>query len=151
MQVQPYLTFYGRAEEALQFYEKALGAKTMFKMHFKDAPPNPDYPMSPEMGDKVMHASFTIGDSMIMCSDGDCSQPSGGAHAGYSLSLNPATVDEGRKLVDALADGGEVTMPFGKTFWALGFGMAKDRFGVHWMVNVEDLSQRDALAKRAGQ
>ncbi|WP_269505494.1 VOC family protein [Burkholderia sp. IMCC1007] len=149
MQVQPYLTFYGRAEEALQFYEKALGAKTLFKMHFKDAPPNPDYPMSPEMGDKVMHASFTIGESMIMCSDGDCNQPGSGAHAGYSLSLNPATVDEGRKLFDALADGGEVTMPFGKTFWALGFGMAKDRFGVHWMVNVEDLSQREDLAKRA--
>ncbi|MBJ9728618.1 MULTISPECIES: VOC family protein [Burkholderia cepacia complex] len=149
MQVQPYLTFYGRADEALQFYEKALGAKTMFKMHFKDAPPNPDYPMSPEVSDKVMHASFTIGDSMIMCSDGDCSQPAGAAHAGYSLSLNPATVEEGQKLFDALADGGEVTMPFGKTFWALGFGMAKDRFGVHWMVNVEDLSQREELAKRA--
>ena len=79
MQVQPYLTFYGRADEALQFYEKALGAKTMFKMHFKDAPPNPDYPMTPEMADKVMHASFTIGESMIMCSDGDCSQPAGAA------------------------------------------------------------------------
>lgn len=92
MQVQPYLTFYGRADEALQFYEKALGAKTMFKMHFKDAPPNPDYTITPEMADKVMHASFTIGDSMIMCSDGDCSQPGGGMHAGYSLSLNPATV-----------------------------------------------------------
>ncbi|KER67537.1 hypothetical protein HR51_33835 [Burkholderia cepacia] len=149
MQVQPYLTFYDRADEALQFYEKALGAKTMFKMHFKDAPPNPDYPLTPEMGDKVMHASFTIGDSMIMCSDGDCSQPGGGMHAGYSLSLNPATVEEGQKLFNALADGGEVTMPFGKTFWALGFGMAKDRFGVHWMVNVEDLSQREDLAKRA--
>ncbi|WP_275925153.1 VOC family protein, partial [Burkholderia sola] len=113
--------------------------------HFKDAPPNPDYPMSPEMSDKVMHASFTIGDSMIMCSDGDCSQPAGAAHAGYSLSLNPATVEEGQKLFDALADGGEVTMPFGKTFWALGFGMAKDRFGVHWMV-VEHFA-RDRLCE----
>ncbi|KWF31373.1 VOC family protein [Burkholderia pseudomultivorans] len=149
MQVQPYLTFYGQANEALRFYEKALGAKTLFKMHFKDAPPNAEHPITPEMADKVMHASFTIGDSMIMCSDGDCSQPAGGRHAGYSLSLNPATVEEGQKLFDALADGGEVTMPFGKTFWALGFGMTKDRFGVHWMVNVEDLSQRDELAQHA--
>ncbi|AJY14644.1 VOC family protein [Burkholderia dolosa] len=148
MQVQPYLTFYGRADEALQFYEKALGAKTMFKMYFRDAPPNPEQPMPPEMNDKVMHANFTIGDSTIMCSDGDC-RTQGGTHTGYSLSLNPATVEEGKKLFDALADGGEVTMPFQKTFWALGFGMAKDRFGVHWMVNVEDLSQRDALAERA--
>ncbi|MGS0895568.1 VOC family protein [Burkholderia stagnalis] len=150
MQVQPYLTFYGRADEALQFYEQALGAKTLFKIRFSEAPPNPEQPIPPEMADKVMHANFTIGESSIMCSDGDCRQP-GGTHAGYSLSLNPATVDEARKLFDALADGGEVTMPFQKTFWALGFGMTKDRFGVHWMVNVEDLSQRDELAKRAEQ
>jgi PhnB protein len=148
MQVQPYLTFYGQTEAALKFYEKALGAKTMFMMRFKDAPPNPERPISPEMADKIMHSSFTIGDSMLMASDGDCSNPSG-THSGYSLSLNPATVDEGQKQFDALADGGEVTMPFQKTFWALGFGMLKDRFGVHWMINVEDLSQRDELAKRA--
>lgn len=148
MQVQPYLSFYGQAEAALKFYEKALGAKTMFMMRFKDAPPNPDYPVTPEVADKIMHASFTIGDSMLMCSDGDCRNTSG-THSGYELSLNPATVDEGKKLFDALAEDGNVTMPFQKTFWALGFGMVKDRFGVQWMVNVEDLSQRDELAKRA--
>lgn len=148
MQVQPYLSFYGQAEAALKFYEKALGAKTMFMMRFKDAPPNPDYPVTPEVADKIMHASFTIGDSMLMCSDGNCRNTSG-THSGYALSLNPATVDEGKKLFDALAEDGNVTMPFQKTFWALGFGMVKDRFGVQWMVNVEDLSQRDELAKRA--
>lgn len=148
MQVQPYLSFYGQAEAALKFYEKALGAKTMFMMRFKDAPPNPDYPVTPEVADKIMHASFTIGDSMLMCSDGDCRNTSG-THSGYALSLNPATVDEGKKLFDALAEDGNVTIPFQKTFWALGFGMVKDRFGVQWMVNVEDLSQRDELAKRA--
>lgn len=148
MQVQPYLSFYGQAEAALKFYEKALGAKTMFMMRFKDAPPNPDYPVTPEVADKIMHAIFTIGDSMLMCSDGDCRNTSG-THSGYALSLNPATVDEGKKLFDALAEDGNVTMPFQKTFWALGFGMVKDRFGVQWMVNVEDLSQRDELAKRA--
>ena len=148
MQVQPYLCFYGQTEAALKFYEKALGAKTMFMMRFKDAPPDPNRPAMPELADKIMHASFTIGESMLMCSDGDCSNPSG-THAGYSLSLNPATAEEGQKLFTALADGGEVTMPYQKTFWALGFGMLKDRFGVHWMINVEDLSQRDELAKRA--
>jgi len=148
MQVQTYLTFYGQAEAALEFYEKALGAKTMFKMHFREASPNPDHPVSPQIADKVMHASFAIGDSVLMCSDGDCSQ-SNATHTGYSLSLNPATVEEGRQLFDALANGGEVTMPFEKTFWALGFGMVKDPFGVHWMINVEDLSQRDKLAQHA--
>ncbi|HEF4739488.1 VOC family protein [Burkholderia multivorans] len=148
MQVQPYLTFYGQADEALRFYEKALGAKTQFKIYFRDAPPNPEQPISPEMADKVMHANFTIGESSIMCSDGNC-HAADRQHAGYSLSLNPASVDEGKKLFDALAEGGEVTMPFQKTFWALGFGMVKDRFGVHWMINVEDLSQRENIANRA--
>jgi PhnB protein len=147
MQVQPYLIFNGQSEAALKFYEKALGAKTMFMMRFRDAPPNPERPVSPEFADKVMHASFTIGESTLMCSDGDCSNPEG-VHVGYSLSLNPATVDEGRKLFESLADGGAVTMPFDRTFWALGFGMVKDRFGVHWMINVEDLSQREAIVTR---
>jgi PhnB protein len=138
MQVQAYLIFNGRSDEALAFYERALGAKVLLLVRFKDAPPNPQHPADPALADKVMHASFQIGDSILMCSDGDCN-PGGGRHEGYSLSLDPATVEEGQKLFDALlADGGEIAMPFQKTFWALGFGMLKDRFGVHWMVNVAD-------------
>lgn len=142
MQVQPYLIFNGRCDEALKFYEQALGAKVQFLMRFKDAPPNPDQPSRPELADKVMHASFTIGDSVLMCSDGDCNE-SQGAHQGYSLSLDPSTVEEGQRLFDALlADGGAAAMPFQKTFWALGFGMLKDRMGIHWMINVADPAMR---------
>jgi PhnB protein len=138
MQVQPYLIFNGRSDEALAFYTQALGAKVHLLVRFKDAPPDPARPIDPALADKVMHASFPIGDSILMCSDGDCNA-TGRGHDGYSLSLDPATVEEGQKLFDALlANGGEAAMPFQKTFWALGFGMLKDRFGVHWMVNVAD-------------
>ncbi|MDN0073488.1 VOC family metalloprotein YjdN [Crenobacter sp. SG2303] len=132
MQVQPYLNFYGRCEEALEFYSQKLGAKTTFQMRFKEAPEVDKTPA--EWQDKIMHVSFTIGDSALMASDGMCAPAAG--HHGYSLSLDPKSSEEGKRLFDALADGGTVTMPYGPTFWADGFGMVTDRFGVHWMINV---------------
>ncbi|MBO2978434.1 VOC family protein [Burkholderia pseudomallei] len=139
MQVQPYLFFGGRCDEALKFYGNALGARVNFLARYRDAPPNPERPTPPEMADKVMHANFQIGDSVLMCSDGGCASGRQQAHDGYSLSLDPKTVEDGKRMFDALlADGGAVTMPFEKTFWALGFGMLRDKFGVHWMINVED-------------
>ncbi|AOJ02510.1 hypothetical protein WS70_12290 [Burkholderia mayonis] len=139
MQVQPCLFFGGRCDEALKFYGDALGAKVNFLVRYNEAPPNPERPMPPEMADKVMHANFQIGDSVLMCSDGDCKAGTQQVHDGYSLSIDPKTLDEAKKIFDALlAGGGAVTMPFEKTFWALGFGMLRDKFGVHWMINVED-------------
>ncbi|MBU9320622.1 MULTISPECIES: VOC family protein [Burkholderia] len=143
MQVQAYLFFGGRCDEAIAFYRDAIGAEVQMLMRHKDAPPNPGQPLDPALADKVMHASLRIGESQLMCSDGDC-RPGAPqqTHDGYSLSLNPATLDEGRRIFEALASGGSVAMPFGPTFWALGFGMLRDRFGVHWMVNVEDPAAR---------
>ncbi|KVE39246.1 VOC family protein [Burkholderia sp. TSV86] len=138
MQVQTYLHFGGRCDEALKFYSDALGAKVTFLTRFSEAPPNPERPIPPEMADKVMHASFQIGETTLMGSDGGCESGNEQAHEGYSLSISAASVEEGKKLFDALANGGTVTMPFEKTFWALGFGMVRDPFGVHWMINVED-------------
>jgi PhnB protein len=132
MQVQPYLNFYGRCEEALEFYRQKLGAETLFLMRFKESPEAEKTPA--EWLDKVLHTTFRIGDSQLMASDGMCNNT--GAHQGYSLSLDPTNVEEGKRLFDALADGGSVTMPYGPTFWAQGFGMLTDRFGVHWMINV---------------
>ncbi|WP_246795592.1 VOC family protein [Burkholderia perseverans] len=144
MQIQPYLFFGGRCDEAIAFYRDTLGAQIQLLMRYRDAPPNPDMPVDAAAADKVMHASLRIGESMLMCSDGDVRQAAPQVHDGYSLSLNPATLDEGRRRFDALAAGGTVVMPFGPTFWALGFGMLRDRFGVHWMINVEDPAARPA-------
>ena len=132
MSVQPYLQFEGRAEEAIAFYRRALGAEVEMMMRFKDAP---DQSMvSPGNAEKVMHASLRIGGSAILASDGRCTGKPG--FQGFSLSLTAASDAEAERLFNALADGGQVQMPMAKTFFASRFGMVADRFGVAWMVYV---------------
>jgi len=130
MQVQPYLFFDGSCEEAIEFYKKTLGAKVEMMMRFKE---NPEPQYNPPGGEnKVMHACIKIGDTQVMASDGQC-----GGNAkfdGFSLSLAAKDDAECDRLFNALADGGQVRMPLGKTFFASRFGMVADRFGVGWMV-----------------
>jgi PhnB protein len=134
MQVQPYLCLYGRCEEALNFYRDKLGAQIQFMLRLKDAPPDPNRPVKPETENKIMHSTLQIGDSIVMMSDGDLAQQPK-PHSGYTLSIQVQTPEEGGKLFDALAEGGQVTMPYQKTFWTEGFGMLTDQFGIAWMVN----------------
>ena len=132
MQVQPYLFFDGRCEEALEFYRDAVGAKVEALMRFKDSPEPPPADCAPVGADKVMHASMRIGDSQVMVSDGDArGRPE---FKGFSLSLTVADADEAQRRFAALGEGGQVAVPLGKTFFSPGFGMLVDRFGVHWMV-----------------
>ena len=131
--IQPYLFFGGRCEEAIEFYQKALGAEVRMMMRFKDAPEKqPDMPECFE--EKVMHASLQIGDTILMASDGRCE----GAQTfeGFSISITVSDETEAERIFAALAEGGLVTMPLEKTFWAPKFGMLQDRFGVGWMVSV---------------
>ena len=130
MNVQPYLSFEGRAQEAIDFYKSALGAKVDMVMHFKDAPP--EMQTSPESKDKVMHSAFHIGDTQIMATDGQCSGKA--TFSGITLTLNAASTAEAEKLFNALAQGGTVNMPMSETFFAHRFGMVADKFGVGWMV-----------------
>jgi PhnB protein len=136
MQVQPYLFFDGRAEEAIEFYRKTLGAEVQMLMRFKDSPePSPEGMVPPGAENKVMHASLRIGDTMVMASDGHCAgKPS---FQGFGLTLEVASDAEAKRLFEALGDGGKVQMPLGKTFFASSFGMVFDRFGVMWMVIAE--------------
>jgi PhnB protein len=135
MLVQAYLFFEGRCEEAVEFYRSALGAEVEMLMRYKDAPvPPPPAMVAPGSEDKVMHASLRIGETTVMASDGSCmGQPS---FSGFSLSLTVANEAEADRVFAALADGGEVRMPLGKTFFSPRFGMVADRFGVGWMVIV---------------
>ena len=135
MQVQPYLFFDGRCEEAIEFYRNTLGAEVTMLMRFKDSP-EPQQPgmIPPGAEDKVMHANLQIGDSTLMASDGRClGQPS---FQGFALSLTAPDDAEAERLFAALADGGQVQMPMSKTFFSSRFGMVADRFGVGWMVIV---------------
>ena len=132
--VQPYLFFGGRCEEALEFYRAAVGAQVEMVMKFKDSPePPPPGKIAPGFENKVMHASFRIGGSTLMGSDG-CQE--GSKFDGFSLSLSVPTEAEADRAFAALAEGGEVKMPLSKTFWSPRFGMLTDRFGLGWMVSV---------------
>jgi len=132
MQIQPYLFFDGRCEEAIAFYQKVLKAEVVMKMHFKDAP---DQSMiQPAHRDKVMHSTLKIGDSIVFASDGHCQGSA--KFEGFSLSYTAANDAEAERIFAALGEGGEVGMPMSPTFFATRFGMTKDRFGVGWMVIV---------------
>ena len=133
MEIQPYLVFDGRCEEAIEFYKSALGAKVTRLMRWKDHRGECDPSVAgSEIQNKVMHASLSVGDSVVMVSDGRCTgEPK---FQGFSLSLAPANAAEADRLFAALADGGKVQMPMGKTFFSARFGMVADRFGVSWMI-----------------
>jgi PhnB protein len=139
MQVQPYLFFEGRCDEALAFYRRALGAEVATLMRFKDSP---DQSMiAPGTADKVMHASLRVGDTTLLASDGRCAGKTGSQ--GFALSLTARDGAEAERLFDALAaDGGQVHMPLTKTFFSPRFGMLADRFGVSWMVYVAQEGSR---------
>lgn len=132
MQVQPYLNFDGRCDEAIEFYRRALGAEVTFLMRFKEAP-DPAM-VTPGSAEKVMHASLRIGDATVLASDGRC----GGEAKFHGIALTISVPDEATadRVFTALADGGQVQMPLEKTFFSPRFGMLADRFGVGWMVLV---------------
>ncbi|RQO82710.1 VOC family protein [Acidovorax sp. FJL06] len=138
MKVESYLMFEGRCDEALDFYRRALGAQVTMLLRYKDNPEPAAGPGCAEGGgpgptpEMVMHAAFNVGETQLMASDGMGSgQPS---FQGMSLALSPANAAEARRYFDALAEGGQVQMPLGKTFFSPAFGMVADRFGVSWMV-----------------
>lgn len=134
MKVQPYLFYRGDCEQAVAFYGHALGARLEMLSRFKDSPePLPEGMVPEGWGDKVMHVTMTIGETIVMA----CDSPDGGSFKGVQLSVNTTDVAEAERVFAALSAGGQVTMPLARTFWSPGFGMLTDRFGVPWMVNVD--------------
>jgi PhnB protein len=130
MQVQPYLFFEGRCEEAMVFYASAIGAETRALMRYRESPDPTHAP--PGSAEKVMHAEFKVGETVVMCSDGMCSGQAD--FKGFGLALPVADAATAERVFGALSEGGEVRMPMGPTFFSPAFGMVADRFGVLWMV-----------------
>ena len=129
--LNPYLAFNGNCREAMTFYKEALDGELNIQT-FGDSPME----VPPEQRDKVMHATLTFGDAIIMASDG---MPENEVVFGNSVSLSIAAlvVEDGERMFNNLAAGGTIVMPWEKTFWGAMFGMCKDKFGIDWMVNVE--------------
>jgi PhnB protein len=139
MQVQPYLFFDGRCEEAIAFYRETVGASVQMLMRFKEAPPmegqSQDCPgTNPDTAEKVMHAAVRIGQTDVLMSDGRCT--GNPQFAGFTLTVTADDDASAERLFGALGAGGTVQMPMGPTFFASRFGMVQDRFGVTWMVLV---------------
>jgi PhnB protein len=130
MQIQPYLFYNGRCDEAIDFYRAAVGAEVTTLMRFKDSPE----PAAHGVAEGVMHASLRIGDTTVLVSDGQCSGQL--SFQGFALSLTVPNDAEAERRFAALGDGGQVRMPLAKTFFSSKFGMLTDRFGVLWMVYV---------------
>ena len=133
-ELSPYLFFDGNCAEAMRFYERTLGGKLEAMMTHADAPGGTQAP--PGNADRIMHARLVLdGGGAILASD----EMAGASYAGmkeFKLSLTYKTAAEAQRVFDALAEGGQVDLPFQKTFWSEGFGMLVDRFGTPWMVGV---------------
>lgn len=140
MSIQPYLFFEGRCEEAIEFYKSALGAEVEMLMRFKDSPEPPQPGCQPPGSEnKIMHASLKIGQNKVMVSDGRCTGRN--FFYGFGLSVSVSTEADAQKRFAALSAGGQVGMPLGKTFFSPSFGMVTDKFGVMWMVIVQNQNQ----------
>lgn len=133
MQLNAYLTFNGQCEAAFKFYGQCLGGKIETLMTYASAPA--DSPVPPEFRDRIMYARLNAGGGILLACDAspDWYQ----APQGFSVSVGIAGLPEAERIFHALAEGGTIRMPFQKTFWAPGFGMLVDRFGISWMVNCE--------------
>jgi PhnB protein len=130
MQVTPYLHYDGNCEAAFKFYEKELGAKIEMLMRYEDAPP--DMPTTPESKKKVMHARLSLDGGVLLGSDSPpqhFQKPQG-----FSVTLTVDDPAEAERKFNALCKGGNVYMAFDKTFFAKGFGMGTDKYGIPWMV-----------------
>ena len=131
MQVNPYLFYNGNCEEALKYYQKVLDARIEAMLPYEGGPA--EMPIPADYKKKIMHAQVTIDGEVLMASDappGHFQQPQG-----FSVSLQVEDPADAERRFKALAEGGTVNMPFGKTFFSKGFGMCVDKFGIPWMVN----------------
>ena len=135
--INPYLNFPGNTEEAFEFYQSVFGGEYLALMRFSDSPDGASVPAADK--GKLMHISLPVGDTVLMGTDALESM----GHklvtgTNFSLSLNPTQLEEGEKYFNALSAGGKVQVPFQKSSWGAHFGMLTDKFGIQWMVNVDD-------------
>ena len=135
--MHPYLFFSGTCREAMTRYQEILGGQ--LEIMGLDAVPQADLDQMPGEAppDMVIHAALVLDDgALLMASDDPTGD--GGPMKGFCVNLTYDDPAEATRVFEALAEGGEVGMPLGETFWSPLFGSLADRFGVSWMVNVDD-------------
>lgn len=132
MMLSPYVFYSGTCEKAINHYQRILGGDVVMMSRYGDGPGSEE--LSADAKNLVMHARLVFEGQTLMASDAHPSMPNNGSH-GFSLALNLADLDKAERVFNGLADGGSVTMPLQKTFWAERFGMLTDRYGIEWMIN----------------
>ncbi len=135
MIVQSYLFFTGKTLEAIEFYKQAIGAEPGMVHYFKDMPDASTLP--PGMGEKVMHTEFKVGQTTLFASDGDSPDGKTGFQ-GFALTISTPDAETNEKYFNALKEGGEIRLPLGATFFSPSFGMVVDKFGILWMLIMEE-------------
>ena len=135
MSFHPYLFFSnGQCADAFRHYHDILGGELQI-MTNADVPEGVD-PMPGAAPDHVMHAAITLGDGLLMGSDDPTGD--GGPKVGVAVTYAAPDEEVGRRVFEALAEGGEAFMPFEATFFSTGFGSCVDRYGVNWMVDTQE-------------
>ncbi len=130
MSFDPYLHFQGNCRAAMSAYQALFGGELQM-MTYAEAP---EAPTEQKDSPLILHATLAAGGRALMASDYPPGHE-GGPQQGVTISHEAGSIEEARRVFDALAEGGAVLMEFQPTFWSDGFGMVKDRFGTHWMVS----------------
>ncbi len=133
MKLNPYLTFNGNCEEAMNYYKDILGGEFLVQMRFSEAPP--EIPFPDELKDKIMHTTLQFSGCSILASDSGQGEVNQG-NANH-LSINVDSEEEALAIFKGLAENGQVAMPFETVFWGGKFGMLVDKYGVQWMVSTD--------------
>ena len=141
MKIVTSLSFRGQCREAFEFYAQVLGGEITAAMPYGDGPPGMSVPAA--MKDWLMHCWLQVGDQALMGSDmhSDWATKINEPKNGFDVSFHTESVEEARRVFDALSGGGKVGMAFAETFWSPGFGNLTDRFGIPWMVNTIPATQ----------
>jgi PhnB protein len=142
--VNVYLTFNGNCEEAFNFYKTVFGGEFGFVGRYKDMPPVDGKSAPASEGERIMHISLPISkETSLMGSDS--SDAFGHATVignNFSISVNTDSKSNADNLFKKLSAGGNVNMPMADTFWGSYFGMCTDKFGINWMMSVEQAQDK---------
>ena len=137
--INPYIHFDGNAEEAFSFYKSIFGGDFTSFMRFKEMPNNPDYPISDEDANRILHIALPIGKNDILM--GSDIYPGLGPlnlrENRSKISISAETLEEAEKLFAGLSEAGEVEVPFAESFWGSHFGMFRDKYGIEWMIDYD--------------
>jgi PhnB protein len=129
----PYLTFEGNAEEAMKFYADVFGGEIIQIGRYGEMQ-NADIPE--DYKDKVLHGRLKFGNNLIYCSD---TFPGQNVDKGSQISLSVEFESEAQinKVYEKLSQQGQVKMPLEKTFWGAKYAKLTDRFGITWDLNCQ--------------